>query len=50
MGKDHINYTHKWNWIEILVVLEKYSGTKRGQAYMEKIKHFSNEKDESKYI
>lgn len=40
MGKDHINYTHKWSWIEILVMLEKYSGTKIGQAYMEKNKAF----------
>ena len=50
MGKDHINYTHKWYRTENLVRPEKYRGTKRGQAYTEKMKHFSAEKDESKYV
>lgn len=30
--------------------MEKYSGTKTSEACMEKIKRFSAEKDESKYI
>lgn len=50
MGKDHINYTHKWYRMENLVRPEKYRGTKRGQAYTGKMKHFSAEKDESKYV
>lgn len=29
---------------------EKYGGTRRGQTYTEKMKHFSAEKDKSKYI
>lgn len=50
MGKDRINYTHQWYGMENLVRMEKYSGTKTSEACMEKIKHFSAEKDESKYI
>ena len=29
---------------------ETYRGTRRGQTYTEKMKHFSAEKDKSKYI
>lgn len=47
MGEDHINNTNSTE-SENLVRLEKYSGTKKAQAYTEKIKHFSAQKDESK--
>lgn len=36
--------------MENLVRPEKYGGTRRGQTYTEKMKHFSAEKDKSKYI
>ena len=36
--------------MENLVRPETYRGTRRGQTYTEKMKHFSAEKDKSKYI